>query len=247
MIGILCVLASLALGAQAAPKASSPPATKPAQSGPTAGQTSDVDDVIQLVRSGASESLVVKTIQKGGKSYSLTPADVMRLRSAGVSNTIIETMLETTPAPKASRSSGKASPGTASSARSSSGDREPTEADLAAALKAGADAGNAKIKDIEAKCRSGAFRSGNDQALALMCLGGAMGTGGAGGIRKDITGFRKVACSRASGRPGWNCDYAVREKVSGINVGPTLGGMMNEPTVQHGRFVFLDGRWVLIE
>jgi hypothetical protein len=208
-------------------------------------ETNDVDAVIQLVKSGASESLVVKTIQKGGKSYSLTPADVLRLRSAGVSNKIIETMLEATPAPKASRPSGKASGGTGASAKSSPGDREPTEADLAAALKAGADAGNAKLKDIEAKCRSGAYR--NDQALAIMCLGGAMGTGGAGGIRKDITGFRKVACSRASGRPGWNCDYAVREKVSGVNVGPTLGGMMDEPTVRHGRFVYIDNRWVLIE
>jgi hypothetical protein len=230
MLGILSVVASLALGAQ-----------------PAASATGDVDAVIELVKSGASESLVVKTIQKGGKSYSLTPADVMRLRSAGVSNTIIEAMLETAPAPKASKPSSKASGGTASTARSSPGDREPTEADLAAALKAGADAGNERMKDLEAKCKSGAYRSGNDQALALLCLGNAMGTGGKGGIRRDITGFRKVACSRASGRPGWNCDYAIREKMSGVNVGPTLGGMMNEPTVQHGRFVYIDNRWVLIE
>ena len=238
MKGILAALASLALGLQAA---------QPAQNRPATSQTNDVDAVIELVKSGASESLVVKTVQKGGKSYALTPADVLRLRNAGVSNTIIEAMLEATPAPKASRPSAKGSAGTTSSAKSSPGDREPTEADLMAALKAGADAGNAKLKDLEAKCRSGAYRSGNDQALAIMCLGNAMGTGGKGGIRKDITGFRKVACSRANGRPGWNCDYAVREKVSGINVGPTLGGMMNEPTVQHGRFVYLDNRWVLIE
>ena len=199
------------------------PAAKPAQSRPATSETGDVDAVVQLVKSGASESLVVKTIQKGGKSYSLTPADVLRLRNAGVSNTIIEAMLEATPAPKASPPRAKAPAGTASSARSSSGNREPTEADMMAALKAGAEAGNAQLKDIEDKCRSGAYRRGNDQALAMMCLAGAMGTGGAGGIRKDITGFRKVACARASGRPGWNCDYAVREKVSGVNVGPTLG------------------------
>ena len=247
MIGVLSVVVSLALGVQSAPAASSPPATKPAQSAPAASATGDVDAVIQLVKSGASESLVVKTIQKGGKSYSLTPADVLRLQNAGVSNTIIETMLEATPEPKASRPVTKASGDKASSAKSSPGDREPTEADLMAALKAGADAGNARLKDIEAKCRSGAYRNGNDQALAIMCLGGAMGTGGAGGIRRDITGFRKVACSPANGRPGWNCDYAVQQKVSGVNVGPTLGGMMNEPTVQHGRFVYLDNRWVLIE
>jgi hypothetical protein len=226
MVGILCVVASLALAA---------------------GETNDVDAVIQLVKSGASESLVVKTIQKGGKSYSLTPADVLRLRNAGVSNTIIEAMLEATPAPTAPRPSSKAPAGKSSSAKSSPGDREPTEAEMAAALKAGADAGNAQLKDIEEKCRSGAYRKGNDQALAMMCLAGAMGTNGAGGIRKDITGFRKVACSRASGRPGWNCDYAVREKVSGLNVGPTMSGMMNTPTVQHGRFVYLDNRWILIE
>jgi hypothetical protein len=226
MIGVLCLVASLALAAT---------------------ETGDVDAVIQLVKSGASESLVVKTIQKGGKSYSLSPADVLRLRNAGVSNAVIEAMLETAPAPTASRPPSKARTGKAPSAKSAPGDREPTEAEMVAALKAGADAGNAQIKDIEDKCRSGAYRRGNDQALAMMCLAGAMGTGGAGGIRKDITGFRKVACSRASGRPGWNCDYAVRAKVSGVNVGPTMTGMMNEPTVQHGRFVFLDNRWILIE
>jgi|GEM_PF-639565 hypothetical protein len=225
MIGILCVVASLALAA---------------------GETNDVDAVIQLVKSGASESLVVKTIQKSGKSYSLSPADVLRLRNAGVSNTIVEAMLEATPA-AASKPPSKAPSGKASTARSSPGDREPTEAEMAAALKAGADAGNAQLKEIEDKCRRGEYRRGNDQALAMMCLAGAMGTGGAGGIRKDITGFRKVACSRASGRPGWNCDYAVREKVSGVNVGPTMNGMMNSPSVQHGRFVLLDNRWVLIE
>jgi hypothetical protein len=223
------VVAALALGAQ------------------PAAESKDVDAVIQLVKSGASESLVVKTIQKGGKTYSLTPEDVLRLRSAGVSNTIIEAMLETTPAPAASRPPAKTSAKKSPTATSSPGDREPTEKDMMAALKAGADAGNAQLKDIEDKCRSGAYRKGNDQALAMMCLAGAMGTGGAGGIRKDITGFRKVACARASGRPGWNCDYAIREKVSGVNVGPTLGGMMESPTVQHGRFVYLDDRWVLIQ
>ena len=47
MIGILCVVAGLALAA---------------------GETNDVDAVIQLVKSGASESLVVKTIRRAARA-----------------------------------------------------------------------------------------------------------------------------------------------------------------------------------
>ena len=55
-----------------------------------------------------------------------------------------------------------------------------------AALKAGFDNANANayMKDKEAACRSGAYKRSNDPALAMMCLAGALGTQGRGGLVK---------------------------------------------------------------
>lgn len=250
----ICVLvppATIQAGQQA-PKATPSAGPAAAAKPSNAATTSDVDRIIELVKTGMSENLVIKTIQSSGNVYKLAPVDVLRLKKAGVGDAVIEAMVDTAvqakPELAVSPAPSKPVPAKAGPAESRSpGDREPTEADMAAALKAGADAGNAQLKEIEEKCRSGAWRNGNDQALAILCLAGAVGTGGAGGLRNDITGFRKVACSRAVSQPGWNCDYVVRVNVSGINAGPTIGGLMNTPTVQHGRFVYLDDRWVLIE
>jgi hypothetical protein len=247
---ILTLLACFTLyaAAQTTPsKSVQQPASKSAPSAhPDAASGNDVDTVIQLVKSGMPDSLVVKTIQKSGKSYNLAPAEVLRLRNAGVSNAVIEAMVDASPAPATSRSP-KAQPAATASAASSPGDREPTEAEMFAVFKGSADAANAEMKSKEDQCKNGAYRSSNDPALAMMCLAGAMATGGNGGIRSEVTGFRKVACSRATGAAGWVCDYAIQRDVSGLNVGPTMKDMMTTPTIQHGRFVYTGGRWILVE
>ena len=50
----------------------------------TATASDDLDAVVQLVKGGMPEPLVVKIIQKSGKKYTLAPTDVLRLRKAGV-------------------------------------------------------------------------------------------------------------------------------------------------------------------
>jgi hypothetical protein len=250
---ILSVFASLALCATwaaepteaqtAAPKAAPRPAA-------TGAPANDVDTVIQLVKSGMPDSLVIKTLQKSGKSYNLAPADVLRLRNNGVSNAVIEAMVDASPAPAPSAVSPaapKAPAVAAANPASAPGDREPTEKEMLAVFQASFDASNSAFKAKEDQCKSGAYRNNNDPALAMMCLGGAIATGGRGGIRKSVTGFRKVACSRANGAAGWVCDYVIQMDVAGINATPSLKEMVTTPTIQHGRFVYTGGQWILVQ
>jgi hypothetical protein len=228
------------LAQKPAPKA----APRPSQGKPAAtSSTNDVDAVIKLVKSGTPENLVIKTIQKSGKSYKLAPADVLRLRKAGVGNAVIEAMMDasptSTPAPSRSAAAEANPP-------SSPGDREPTEQEMYAALKAGFDNTNAYLKDKEAACRSGAYRRSNDPALAMMCLAGALGTQGQGGLRVGISGFRKIACSRASGQAGWNCDYVASIETHGAAISPTMRELAQDQ-VLHARFVHTGGQWIRLQ
>jgi len=86
------VFAQTAAPAPAAPKPAAKPAAKP---------VSQVDSVIQLVKSGMSESLIIKTLQKQNKPANLSPADLVKLQGAGVSENIINTMMDPTSAPAA--------------------------------------------------------------------------------------------------------------------------------------------------
>ena len=68
---------------------------KPAGAKSGAAKTaSQVDDVIQLVKSGMSESLIVRTLQKQNKPVNLSPADLVKLNNAGVSENIINVMMD---------------------------------------------------------------------------------------------------------------------------------------------------------
>jgi hypothetical protein len=233
--------------AQTAPKnatgarpATARPATAKASPAATA---SDIDQIIELAKSGVGDGLIVKTVQNSGKVYTLAPTDVLRLKKAGVSEPVIEAMLDTGSHAKAAPSA--PAPGTAAKAPAQgSGDVEPTEAEMFAALKAGVDNANAVAKNTEAQCRSGAATS--DPALAMLCLAGAMGTQGRGGIGVQMTGFRKIACARAVNVPGWNCDYTQSIDMSGIAQSPLLKSLMQD-NVTHGRFLKTNGHWVRIE
>ena len=247
---ILSLFAGFALSAiaqTAAPKTVGSPASKAAPNATPAGApANDVDTVIQLVKSGMPDSLVVKTIQKSGKSYNLAPADVLRLRNAGVGNAVIEAMVDASPAPAPTPAAPKAPVVAASNPASAPGDREPTEKEMLAVFQGSADATNSEFKAREDQCKSGAYK--NDPTLAMMCLAGAVATGGrGGGIRKSVTGFRKVACSRANGAAGWVCDYVIQQDVTGLATTPTVREMVNTPTIQHARFVYTGGQWIVVQ
>ncbi len=91
-------LVAMVVLAQAPPPAAAPKpaAPKPAAAKPAA---SSVDSVIQSVKAGLSESIIIRTIQRENKPANLTTADLVKLKNAGVSENIINVMLDPTAAP----------------------------------------------------------------------------------------------------------------------------------------------------
>jgi curli biogenesis system outer membrane secretion channel CsgG len=84
----------------AAPKPAAPAAPKPAAPKPAAAP-SVVDSVIQSVKAGLSDSLIIRTLQRENKPANLTTADLVKLKAAGVSETVIGVMLDPASAPAA--------------------------------------------------------------------------------------------------------------------------------------------------
>ena len=80
----LCGVMTLAIGVSA-----QTPAAKPAAKAPAA---SEVDTVIALVKGGMSEATILKTLRRENKTYALSPADLLKLQKAGVSERIIDVM-----------------------------------------------------------------------------------------------------------------------------------------------------------
>ena len=53
-----------------------------------------VDDIIEMSKAGLSESLIFTTLRKDGQAFDLKPADMVRLKGAGVSDAIMQVMLD---------------------------------------------------------------------------------------------------------------------------------------------------------
>ncbi len=92
----IAVLSAALLTAQGAYAQAAKPATRPAAAAPKA---SPVDNVIQLVKSGMSENLIIKTLKRQNKPIDLSPADLVKLKNAGVSENIINVMMDPSSAP----------------------------------------------------------------------------------------------------------------------------------------------------
>jgi len=96
--------------------AQTPPAPKPAPAKPAAAKPaaapSPVDSVIQSVKMGLSENLIIKTLQRENKPANLTTADLVKLKNAGVSENIIGVLLDpaSAPAPAAAAAPAAAPP-----------------------------------------------------------------------------------------------------------------------------------------
>src|SRR5579863_10406562 len=95
----LSLVAMVLLGQAPPPAAAPKPApAKPAAAKPAAAASS-VDSVIQSVKAGLSESIIIRTIQRENKPANLTTADLVKLKNAGVSENIISVMLDPASAP----------------------------------------------------------------------------------------------------------------------------------------------------
>ena len=85
-----------------APAPAPPAAPKPVAKSAPAKAPSQVDSVIQLVKAGTPETLTIKYLQKQNKPVKLSTADLVKLQNAGVSENIINTLLDPTAAPDTS-------------------------------------------------------------------------------------------------------------------------------------------------
>jgi len=62
----------------------------------TASQRLSVDDVIKLSQAGLSEDVIVAKIKKNGKAFDLSPDQLLQLKTAKVSDRVIQYMLDPT-------------------------------------------------------------------------------------------------------------------------------------------------------
>jgi len=95
---VIITIASVAF-AQTPPAAAPAPAPKRSAAAPKAA--SPVDSVIQLVKAGMSDDLIVKSLKKTNKATDLSPADMVKLKQAGVSDNVIGVMLDPSSTPAA--------------------------------------------------------------------------------------------------------------------------------------------------
>ncbi|GIU76282.1 MAG: hypothetical protein KatS3mg004_3369 [Bryobacteraceae bacterium] len=95
LIPIALAASTFALGQQAAH-----PATKTAQKQTTELTASPkpqgltVDSIVSMTQAGLSEDLIVARIRKEGKAFDLSPEEMIKLKNAGVSDTILRVMLD---------------------------------------------------------------------------------------------------------------------------------------------------------
>jgi hypothetical protein len=125
---------------------------------------------------------------------------------------------------------------------------EPSEEVMYDLLKSRFDGSARKMRDIQECCSSGRVSGSNQMGGAfdaIMCLGmmpaGAMGVGEA--IR--IVSFRKLGCAKASGKPGYVCDYIAKTSHP-INqsMGSIMGSLMDSAGAGQGRFLDAGDKWI---
>ena len=85
---------------QAAPAPQAKKAAAPAKTvAPVA--KSAVDSVIELVKAGMSENMIIKSLKSQNKAMSLAPVDLLKLKNAGVSENVIEVLMDPSATPAA--------------------------------------------------------------------------------------------------------------------------------------------------
>ena len=69
----------------------------PAAAQPASGAVPlSLEQVLKLSQAGVSEDLIIATIKKNGKPFDLSPDEILELRKRGVSDTVIEFLLDPT-------------------------------------------------------------------------------------------------------------------------------------------------------
>jgi hypothetical protein len=138
---------------------------------------------------------------------------------------------------------------------------EPSEAEMRAAYEGRLNAINAHAQATAQKCNKREYRQGQgDPMLAMECLayaasapGASRGGAARGGVARggvaapqfQASYFRKIACEKAQGEPGYYCDYSAGMN-SNLNAPPSMAGMMQRGSVSQARFVKRESGWLMM-
>ena len=130
---------------------------------------------------------------------------------------------------------------------------EPTEAEMRAAVQAQFGNVNDSSAETAEKCNNREYnRGGGNPLLAMVCAGMAVGGGGMTSdgrnvkpMEMTITTFRKIACEKAQGKAGYQCDYAMGYDTNNPN--NITGPLTRRPMASQGRFVKQGNRWLRLD
>ena len=95
------IVLGLAAAAMVVTLATAQNAGAPKTASKAAAKSSPVDDVIGMAKAGFSESLIIKKLQKENKPIDLSPADMVKLKNAGVSEAVMSVMMDPSAPPPA--------------------------------------------------------------------------------------------------------------------------------------------------
>lgn len=123
---------------------------------------------------------------------------------------------------------------------------EPSEADMLAAYQRRLQGVNNYTRSTAEQCQRGEYKRGQgDPVLAMQCL--AFGSTGAGGGAPAMkaTQFRKIACEKAQGEPGYWCDYTAGIDMN-MPLPPSMANLMRGGSVSTARFVRTESGWLMM-
>ena len=122
------------------------------------------------------------------------------------------------------------------------GSAEPSARDMCMAIADQFDAVNDNLLAKKQVCESGGFR--NQPLLAAECLVLCGGTGGTCNLSYTLTRFQKIACEKATGQPGFVCDYAIGISANNAQLEKMISNMLGAGQLTQSRFVKTANGWL---
>jgi hypothetical protein len=121
---------------------------------------------------------------------------------------------------------------------------EPSSRDMCLAVADVMDGVNDGYRDIQRSCAAGNYR--NNPILGIQCIALCGATVGTCELSVQMTRFEKIGCAdaKATGKPGFNCDYVLRYAASSANVQQALSAVAPAGSIVQSRFVKRGDVWI---
>ena len=168
-----------------------------------------VDGVVALASASMSEQFIVKRLQRDGKAYDLSVDDLVKLRKAGVSEKVIEVMMD---------------PGAAATPAPAAGTPQPAAAASPAPAAAVAPAADPAPATATEKQRSGFFGRLRDNAAARVKNTGTNAVNSAERTADRTMTSTEDRANRTVERTQQKTEAAVQSKVGADQKGTVVNG-----------------------